>query len=69
MRLGFERGDRTGFHWNLTVNGQVVKRGVEVKKFRNWNRDGLIGAFGAAKLGTEWSMDMDDVRMILRLSR
>ena len=51
------------------MNGRVIKRGVEVKKFRNWNRDGLIGVFGSAKLGTEWSFDMDDVRMILRLPK
>jgi tetratricopeptide (TPR) repeat protein len=69
VRLGFERADPTGYKWNLTVNGRVIKRGVEVKKFRNWNRDGLIGVFGSAKLGTEWSFDMDDVRMILRLPK
>lgn len=66
VRLGFVRSGERGNVWNLLMNGRVVKRNVEVKALRSWNRDGQVGVFGSAKIGVDWSLDVDDVRMILR---
>jgi len=66
VRLGFVRSGERENQWSLLMNGRVVKRGVEVKSLRTWNRDALVGVFGSAKIGVEWSMDVDDVRMVLR---
>lgn len=69
VRLGLERTNELGHLWNLTMDGDVLKRGLEVKALRGWNRDGLVGVFGTSKIGADWSLELDNVRMILRLKK
>ena len=69
VRLGFERAGQTSIKWNLIFEGEVIRRDIEVKAFRSWNRDGQIGVFGGAKIGVEWGVEVDDPRMILRIKK
>ena len=69
VRLGFERANEIGDKWNLLVNGRVVKRGLEIRGMRGWEREAHIGVFGSAKIGTDWQLEVDDVKMVLRLKK
>ncbi len=69
VRLGFERAGKASIKWNLTLEGEVIRRDIEVRALRSWNRDGQIGVFGGAKIGVEWGIEVDDPRMILRIKK
>lgn len=65
VSLVIENHDVKEGHFRLLVNGEEVARDIEVRALRKPRSPVRVGAFGTAGIGTKWTLDIDDVDVVM----